>query len=925
MSSLEKLQIRHFKIEKLLGKGGMGEVYLAEDKRLERKVAIKFLAEKYGKSSNRLNRFIREAKSASALNHPNIITIYEIGEFENKHFIATEFIEGETLHRRLRGKPLEIRAALEIAVQIASALEAAHAAGIVHRDIKPENIMIRPDGLVKILDFGIAKLSEKQTFNSESDKTADFLIQTFPGMIMGTPQYMSPEQARGLAVDERTDIWSLGIVLFQMMTGFVPFQGDTTTDVIVAILEREVPPLNHFLTDFPVELERFIKKSLWKNLAQRYQTISEFSSDLNNLKRRIDFEAELERNNSLDTAKTIEMQSSPQFASANFSQSSGINKDKLLLTEFTNLTGDPVFDITLKTALAVSLEQSPFLDIFPETEVRNTLRLMERVPDEIVTPELGREICLRKGLKAYIVGTISSFGSLYVLTLEAINARTGESIGRKLEQAESKEQVLKILSNAATGLREKLGESLSSIEQFDAQFEYTTASLEALKIYSLGVQHQRKGKWFEAISCYKRAIELDPNFSSAYVGASSSYSNTNQPKLAADYAAKAFELKDRVSELEKLRISHFYYAYVTGELDRRIETLEIMRRIYPRVTTTLNNLSDCYMQLGQFEKAIKAIRESLQQKPHSAVSYDNLAMSLLHSNKFEESKKTCEKAIELRLENIYFHNCLFQIAFIEGDEAEMKKQLAWMKGQPDEYMALDLQAKAAAFCGQMKKSKELSRRAVELAKLNKVRGVAAIYAVDRALIEILGSFDKTDEFKSEIKNRIEKALRLEKNPLIFPRAVLALALGNLKPEAENLLEEMLAEFPKNTLVNQLWMPIIKSAFALQNDDAGEAFENLEIVTRFQASAEFFPQYLRGFALLKLKKNSQAAAEFEKILTRRGESPLSILYPLAQLGLARAKQSRKEYEKFFELWKNADEDLPVLIEAKAEFKSLNLKK
>ncbi len=916
--SLAIKSLKHFEIVKLLGVGGMGEVYLAEDTRLGRKVAIKFLAEKYSSSTNRLNRFVQEAKSASALNHPNIITIYEIGEFENKHFIATEFIEGETLHRRLKGKPLEIRFALEIAIQIASALEAAHDAGIVHRDIKPENVMIRPDGFVKILDFGIAKLTEKQTLNSESGKQENLLVKTFPGMIMGTPQYMSPEQARGLAVDERTDIWSLGIVLFQMLTGFVPFQGDTITDVIVAILEREVPPLEHFLSDFPLELEQFIKKSLKKNLSERYQTIKDFALDLKNLKRRIDFEIELERSNSLDSAKTIEMQIPSHFSSLNLSLSGGLNKDKLLLTEFTNLTGDPVFDGTLKTALAVSLEQSPFLDIFPDTQVRNVLRLMERLPDETVTPELGREICLRKGLKAYITGTISSFGSLYVLTLEAINAKTGESISRRLDQADSKEQVLKVLGNAATSLREKLGESLSSIEQFDAQFEYTTASLEALKIYSLGVEQQRSGKWFEAISFYKRAIELDPNFSSAYVGASSSYSNTNQPKLAAEYAAKAFELKDRVSELEKLRISHFYYAYVTGELDQRIETLEIMRRIYPRVKTALNNLSDCYMQLGHFEKAINAIRLSLKENPNSAVSYDNLAMSLLHTNDFKESKKVCEEAIETGLENIYFHNCLYLIAFIEQDETAMKQHLNWMKGQPDEYMAFDLQAKTAAFRGQKHKAQEFSRRAVDLANINKVKGVAGIYAVEQALRLAFCCLEESEKFNSELKKMTDQALNLEKNPLILPRVILALVLGGLTEEAEKLLEEMTAEYPKSTLVNQLWIPTIKAAFAFNKGNAKEAIENLEILTRFEPTAEFYPQYIRGVAFQKLGKRTQAAKEFEKILNNRGESPLSVLYPLAQLGLARSKQSKEDYEKFFEMWKNADEDLPILVQAKKEF-------
>ena len=916
--SLSNQIVGHFAIAGLLGKGGMGEVYLAEDTRLGRKIAIKFLAEKYSKSSNRLNRFKQEAKAASALNHPNIITIFEIGEFENKHFIATEYIEGDTLHRRLKGKPLEIVFALEIAIQIASALEAAHKAGIVHRDIKPENVMIRPDGLVKILDFGIAKLTEK----SNADDASRILVQTHPGMIMGTPQYMSPEQARGLAIDERTDIWSLGIVFFQMLTGFVPFQGETMSDVIVAILERDVPPLEHFLSDFPSELESIIAKALKKKTAERFSTISEFGQELKNLKRKLEFQIELERTNSLETADTIEMQSPAVFDSVNQSLSGGVNKDKLLLTEFTNLTGDPIFDGTLKTALAVSLEQSPFLDIFPDTQVRNTLRLMGRSPDEAVTPELGREICLRKGLKAYITGTISSFGSLYVLTLEAINAKTGESIGRRLEQAESKEQVLKFLGTAATGLREKLGENLSSIEQFDAQFEYTTFSLDALKIYSLGVQQQRKGNWLQAISFYRQAITLDPEFSSAYVGASSSYSNTNQPKLAAEFAAKAFELKDNVSELEKLRISHFYYAYVTGELDQRIETLEILRRIYPRVTTSLNNLADCYMQLGDFDKAIEACRKSLKEKPNSAVSYDNLAISLLHKNEFDESKKTCEEAIANGLENIYFHTCLYQIAFVENDEPAMKKRLDWMKGQPEEYMALDLLAKTAAFRGQLKKSLEFSRRAADLAQINKINAVAANYLADRALRLAFCGNDETEKFASDIKKLTMEALKLESNPNILPRVILAQILVGLTEESEALLRQLRSEYPKNTLINRLWLPVINAAKALKSGNAKLALENLQIVAQLEPAAEYYPQYLRGLAFLVIGKHAEAAKEFEKILNSRGEAPLSVLFPLARLGLARAKQSGKEFAAFFELWKDADEDVQILKEAKIEFEKIS---
>lgn len=912
----------HYKIGELLGTGGMGEVYLAQDTSLGRRVAIKFLSEKFSENASRLNRFVQEAKAASALNHPNIITIYEIGEFENRHFIVTEYIEGETVHARLAKAPFEIAFAVEVAIQVGSALEAAHKAGIIHRDIKPENVMIRPDGFVKILDFGIAKLTENSSVDTQPGTQNPFATQ--PGMVIGTPQYMSPEQSRGLRVDERTDIWSLGVVLYQMLTGNLPFRGETVTDVLVAILEKPMPPLENFMRDVPAELEKIVSKTLQKQSDNRYQSVPALGTDLRNLKRRLEFESDQEKNHPSDMAQTIVMEV-PAVSSAtapHFSTSAIINKDKLLLTEFNNMTGDAVFDGTLKTALAVSLEQSPFLDIFPDTQVRAVLRLMEHSADDVVTAELGREICLRKGLKAYISGTISNLGSNYVLTLEAINARTGDTIGRQLEQAESKEQVLKSLGKAASGLRKKLGESLSSIEQFDAHFEYTTSSLEALKIYSLGIAQQRRGKWLEAVSFYNQAIELDPDFSSAYVAASSAYSNTNQHKQAAEYAARAFELKDRVSELEKLRISHFYYAYVTGDLDKRIETLEIMKRIYPRVITTLNNLSDCYMQLGRFEEAINATRKSLRENPKSAVSYDNLAVSLLSLNQFDEAKEVCGNAFELGLENIFFHICLYQIALVEGDAAAMKSHLDWMQGQPDEYMAFELRARTAAFQGRRTESKDLSRRAVDLANFSRVPGLAGLYTAEQVLQTAVFANQPEDELlREDLLTLANKALEFEANPIVYPRTVLALIFGGLTDEAEKLLLEIIENNPHNTRIHNIWRPCIVAALALEKGRAGDAIKELEIIQRYEPAAEFYPQYIRGRAFLKLDRNEEAASQFRDILNHRGQAPVSLLYPLAQLGLARAQRSGAEYEKFFEIWKDADEDIPVLMQAKAEFAEL----
>jgi serine/threonine protein kinase/tetratricopeptide (TPR) repeat protein len=929
MTVASKKKFGRYKILSAIGAGAMGEVFLAEDTRLERKVALKILPEKFTVNQDRLNRFVREAKAASSLNHPNIITIYEVGRFGGANFIATEFIDGETLRDILRKGNLSLDEVLSIFIQTAEALSAAHAAGIVHRDIKPENIMLRRDGYVKILDFGLAKLVEDTEEKSDYEGVTQELGKTNPGVVMGTISYMSPEQARGLEIDVRSDVFSFGIVLYEMISGRKPFEGETISDIIAAILTREPPLLTNFAPDAPKELQRIIKKTLQKKREKRYNSTRDLLGDLKDLREELLLETKLE----LSTAQseiinnlnfTLPTGRVNQNSSAADSTST---KDALLLTEFGNLTGEAVFDATLKTALAFSLEQSPFLDIYPETKVRQTLRLMGRIPDERVTEDLGREICQRQGLKVYITGTISNLGTVYVLTLESVNARTGETIGRQLVQAESKEQVLAALGQAASGLREKLGESVRSIERFDAQLEYTTSSLEALKVYSMGREQSQKGKTFEANPFYKRAIELDPNFAHAYLGLAGNYANTNQPKLAAECAAKAFELRDRVSELEKLRIAYFYYIFVTGEIDKQIETLELYKRTYPRDYRATANLSYSYAQVGQFEKMVDAAREAVRLDSNSFVSHTNLAESLLRLNRFTEVREVCQRAFEQKIDNTDFHICLYQTAFIEGDEATMEEHLAWFSGQPNEYVALNLQTGAAVFRGEWRRSQDFSRRAIDLAAKSDAKAVAAQYAAEQALRIVFWSSGAglpsagDERLKLVIKTQTQNALRLERSSLTLSRTALALALAGQQREAERLADELSREFPKDTLVNNLWLPIIRAAAELQNGKAKEAIEELETAKRFERAAEFYPQYIRALAYLQLNRSKQAINEFDKILNHRGEAVLSALYPLARLGLARAKKDEKEYVRFFEIWKDADRDMPALVQAEKEFEKI----
>jgi len=959
----------------------------------------------------------RRPNAASALNHPNILTIHEIEEADATYFIATEFIDGVTLRKHMANTEMKLADVLDVAIQVTSALSAAHAAGIVHRDVKPENIMLRRDGIVKVLDFGLAKLTERQKSATDTEALTRALVNTGPGMVMGTAAYMSPEQARGQAVDARTDIWSVGVVLYEMVTAHAAFVGKTLSDMIASILDREPPPLARYAREVPEPLEWIVTKALHKDREERYQTAKDLLIDLKGLKRKLEFEAELDRTIAPEdrvstrrqvaagsgqaraaisresAAGTVEVRAEYPTSSAEYlvseikrhKQGVGLTlamlllaaaaglffyfhrasalteKDTILLTDFVNTTGDAVFDGTLKQGLAVQLAQSPFLNIFPDARVRQTLRLMDRSPDDRVTKEIAREICQRQGLKAFLAGSISNLGSSYVIALEAVNGQSGDVIAREQVETESKEQVLKALSQAATKLREQLGESLSSIQKFDAPLEEaTTSSLEALKAYSLGNEQSISGKWLQAIPFYKRAVELDPNFALAYIGLAIQYGNSNQPGLGAENAAKAFALKDRVSEYEKLRISSFYYSQVTGEVDKAIEVQELMKRTYPRDHRGPGNLSDRYLRIGQFERAVAEAREALHLNPNAVAWHANLGEAFLRLSRFAESREVFEQALQQKIDSTDFHTRLYQIAFVSGDAAAMKQQLDWASGKPDEYVALDWQTQTSAFAGQYKQAQDFSRRSIDLAVHSDAKEVAAQYAAEEALREavllygtgsgsglvLYGTRSGSDLVSSsqralqshrvasaprtvlEVQTLAQSALKLERNQISLTRSALALALGGEPSQAQSLVEELLRRYPKDTLVNSIWLPTIRAAIELNSNNPAQAIQLLEATRRYEGAAEFWPIYLRGQAYLRQRAGTEAAAEFQKILDHRGQAPLSALYPLSHLGLARAAalagdtaKSQKAYQDFLALWKDAETDIPILQEARREYEKL----
>jgi len=962
----------------------MGEVYLALDTtELERTVAIKVLPSEVAADPKRMQRFVQEARTVSALNHPNILTIYEFGQEGETRFIATEHVDGVTLREYLTplargsgpmstGRP-KLHDVLEIAAQIAAALDAAHEAKVVHRDIKPENVMVRRrDAIVKVLDFGLAKTAAQSASGQTDSEAGTRIMNTEPGVVMGTVYYFSPEQSAGSALDHRTDIWSLGVVLYEMIAGRLPFEGKDKYRQIIAIQETDPPPLSRYAEGVPDLLEVIVAKALAKDPNQRYQTAKDLLIDLRNLSRKLDVDAEINRtvppefragktgSQGLSALATAfgSAQATAQASTANASSAQAIvsgikvhklaaavalmailtvgavavfffrnrapaltEKDTILLTDFTNTTGDAVFDGTLKQALAVHLRQSPFLNLFADDRVRETLRLMNRSPDERVTSTIGREICQRQGLKATLTGSIASLGRNYVINLEAVNAQTGEVLASEQSEAEGKEKVLRSLGEAATRLREKLGESLSSIQKFSLE-QVTTSSLDALKAYSLGAEQNVKGKYFESISALKHATELDPNFASAYTLLAANYTGTNQPGLAAEAARKAFELRERVSEREKLLIADQYYSKETGELNKAIEALELCLQTYPRDQDARHNLGYRYSLIGQHEKAIEEYREALRLNPSLGITRTNLALSFMRLNRFEEAKAMGEQVVEQKFDSVSIHRYLYHLAFIRGDTAAMQQQVDWASARPGEYDHLNWQAGAAAFAGQWQKARELSNRAAELAQqrnLQEEAGNSVSSNAERSAV--VGQCQQSRE-------DLTRAAGLPRTPLSFFRAGIALGLCGEAAQAQTLNDEAVKRYPKNTLVNEIYLPLIHAAIEIQRGNRTQAIQMLQAVSRYESVTFFFSNYLRGQAYLGEGKRAEAAREFQSILDHRGWNPTSPLYPLAHLGLARAAalagdaaKSRKEYQDFLALWKDADADLPVLIEAKKEYEKL----
>jgi serine/threonine protein kinase/tetratricopeptide (TPR) repeat protein len=921
IESLIGQRVSHYQVVERIGGGGMGVVYKAEDTRLRRAVALKFVSDELSRDPEALSRFAREAQTASALNHPNICTIHDIGEQDGRSFIVMEYLEGTTLKDRLAAGALSLNAALDVATQIADALDAAHSAGIIHRDIKPANIFIAARDRVKVLDFGLAK-SGPATL--QADVTT--LAGTRQGVVMGTAGYMAPEQARGETVDHRADIWSFGLVLYEVVKGTRPAQA--------VRLRVEASP----------ELERIVSKCLETERELRYQHTSDLRTDLERLKRGSD-SAMTGRDQPPAKARvrwTVVAAAGAAVALASFGyvfyprQVSTLNdKDTIVLAEFSNTTRDPVFDVTLRQGLAVQLQQSPFLSLISEERIRKELRLMQQAADARLTSQLAHDVCVRTASAAVLDGSIAMVGTQYVLGLRASNCATGDILADDQAQATRKEEVLGALSEMAGRLRARLGESLATVERYSQPLEdVTTSSLDAWKAFSTATSTYNSRGAAAAIPLFERAVAIDPDFALAHAALGIHYSNVRESTRARQSTLKAYQLRDRASDVERFRIDTYYDRQVTGNLERQQQTMESWAQAYPRDPVPHGLLAGlATMSTGRYELSIAEADKSLAFNPDSAPSYNSKALSQLRLNRLADAEATLHRATERKLEYPNFLLARYFIALLKGDGEAMRRAAALAREERGtEDTLAHVEALELARSGRLQEARRTSAVAVDIAQKAGQRERAALFEAATAV------WDAFYGSQSAARQRVPTVLELARSRDVDYAAAFALALARDATRSRSLADDLAKNFPEDTSVQYMYLPTLRALFSLSARDPAEALQSLQIASRFDLALSglgfngyfgaLYPIYVRGMAYLAAGQPADAAREFQRIVDHRSIVLVDPLDAVARLQLARAHalagdtgKARSVYSDLLTLWKDADRDIPVVNEARAELARL----
>jgi eukaryotic-like serine/threonine-protein kinase len=949
-------------IEALLGAGGMGEVYRARDARLDRTVAVKVLPQVLSSDPLRRQRFEREARAISALNHPHICTLHDVGSQDGTDYLVMEYLDGETLAARLTKGRLPLDLTLRYASEIADALDAAHRRGIVHRDLKPGNIFLTTHGESKVLDFGLAKLEEPQVApDTPAVGATSPMVLTTPGVAMGTVAYMSPEQARGEQLDGRTDIFSLGAVVYEMATGEKAFSGKTSALVFKAVLDETPKAPTELNPSLPKQVDQILERALEKDSNLRYQHAADMRADLERLKR----DTESGRRSAAANLGTMAVAEATAARAAklwkiavpvafvavvvagalNFrsrQQSKRLTeKDTIVLADFANSTDDLVFDDALKTGLSASLRQSPFLNVLSDGEVAKTLQQMTLPPSTRLTSQVIRELCQRAGSKAYLAGSIDSLGSEYVLALKAVNCQNGDVLAEEQATADSKEKVLDALGSATSRLRGELGESLTTVREFDVPLaEATTSSLEALKAYSLGEKALRE-KGPDALSSYQRAIELDPNFAIAYLAAGSVYAYLGEQERASPYYTRAFQLREHASERERLSIEATYYLSATGELDKAIRVCQQEVAAYPRDPRAYSDLAGAYAGDGLLEKAMETSRQVVRMTPDSLGAYEGMADLALDLGRFDEAQHIIADALSRKLDDLGLRSDLYALGFLRSDSNAMLQQQEWFAGNPQyETTGLQLASDTEAYVGHLAKAREITKRAIDSAIRADNKEAGAIWQAIAAQREAVYG-------NAQVARRVAAGgLRLAPNSQAAEaEAAFAFALAGHVAQARSLAQNLAARFPMHTQMQSIWLPAIRAQVLLDRKNPVAAVQELQPSPVEFGNIQFIINgsclnnaYVRGEAYLAAGQGTAAAAEFQKILDHSGLVWNCWTGALARLGVARgnALQSRTlqgadsdaarvralgAYKDFLVLWKNADPDIPLLKQAKAEYAKL----